>query len=565
MSKSGGFNLKRTVCAVATATLAASGLFVSAAHAVSDPFQYGDIDKDRTGTVTIHKFESGSLQGTVTERQNDGQGDGVKGVPFKLYPINVDLTTSAGWEKISKVQSVPATACTTNGAANWGAFTGPDAIGAKNAVNEIEVTTEDGGIATANTVPLGAYLVCEQDASNPTNNAGHPVTVLKKAAPFIVTVPRPTANGQGDHTGWLYEINAYPKNTVLESPKKATTINAVGLKVADGIEYTITTKVPNLLTDQHFKYFSMIDQMPAELKDAKVTSVLVGGNGVDLNTHYTVDYDMAKDFLAVNFTKEGLTHLKTKANTDVVVTIKATVDAVSGAQVANTAYFAVDTDSTPPVDEPPTPVDPQGPGKPPTPKGGNPPVKTSNKTATTWGDLKIRKHDVARSTEGLEGAQFQIFEAKDQDACTAAAAKPVAERYAEPKDDNAITVGQDSTFTTTKGGEITIEGLFIDKSDATANGEPSPKTQKCYVVKETQAPAGYVLPEENKRTFAVLVKAGQTAAQEYDLDMPNTKVSVPALPLTGASGRVLLMVGGLALVLGSMGVVMVIRKRNAQA
>lgn len=555
--------MKRTVCAVATATLAASGLFVSAAQAADSDIFYGDIDPSKPRKIHIHKFESGSLEGPVTERKDDGQGDGVKGVPFKLYPIDVDLLTSAGWDKLSKVATVPAGACTATGAANWAVFTGPDAIGAKNAANEIEITTGDGGVATATDVPLGAYLVCEQDAAKPTNEAGHPVTVLKKAAPFIVTVPRPQADGNAKHTGWIYTVNAYPKNTVLESPKKATTINSVGLKVADGIEYTITTKVPNLLTDQHFKYFSLIDQMPAELKDAKVTSVLVGGNGVELNTHYTVDYDATKDFLAVNFTKAGLTHLKTKANTDVVVTIKATVDAVSGAQVANTAYFAVDTDSTPPVDEPPTPVEPQGPGKTPTPKGGNPPVKTSNKTATTWGDLKIRKHDVARSTEGLEGAQFQIFEAKDQGACTAAAAKPVAERYAEPNDDNAITVGTDTTFTTAKGGEITVAGLFIDKSDATADGEPSPKTQKCYVVKETRAPAGYVLPEENKRTFAVLVKAGTSV--DADLDMPNTKVSVPALPLTGASGRVLLMVGGLALVLGSMGVVMVIRKRNVEA
>ena len=60
-------------------------------------------------------------------------------------------------------------------------------------------------------------------------------------------------------------------------------------------------------------------------------------------------------------------------------------------------------------------------------------------------------------------------------------------------------------------------------------------TQRCYVLVETKAPAGYVLTTDNSTPVAV--KAGLTADKDVTID--NTKQDVPQLPLTGAAGRVL--------------------------
>lgn len=574
MTDHGNFLKKRTVAGIATLAVAFTGLVNVAVHAADSELKYGDIDTAATGTLRIHKFESGSLTGDATPRKNDGTGDGVKGVPFKLFPINVDLTTPEGWDKISKVTAVPADACAVDGNANWAAFTAPGDISAKGSDQDvITVTTADGGIATKTDLALGAYLVCEQSTDQAVNKNNVKVDVIRKTAPFIVTLPRPERDGNGDHTGWIYDVNAYPKNTVVESPKKASELLNNGAGNANGIRYTITSKVPNLLGTQNFKTFSVIDQMPADLSDAVATSVTLDGTKLAENTDYKVDYRADQDFLAVNFTAAGLTKLKGKANTDVIVTIEAKV--VFGAttnKVENTGYLFVDTvDGDVPSGDPTTPVTPGGPGNPPTvpnAQPGTPGIQASNKSASTWGDIKIRKHDAAKADKSatLKGAEFQIFLPKDVEACkTAAANNDFAQKVAEISTDNpdAINVGGETTFTTGDNGEVVVNGLFIDKVDAEAGVDPEPKTSTCYIVKETKAPAGYVLPAEAARTYAVVVNAG--TSQTVDIDIPNTKVTVPNLPLTGASGRLLLMAGGLALVLGSMGVAMVIRRRKENA
>lgn len=554
MSKSGGFSMKRTVCAVATATLAASGLFVSAAHAVSDPLQYGDINKDQPSSLTIHKFESGSLEGQANEASGAATGHGVQGVTFKIHPLNVDLTTNEGWAKISAVQSVPAGACDDQGGANYAAL--GNGLAAHGTHQSQEKVTAEGGLASFNDLAVGAYLVCEKKLApgeTATDSRGVKVSVVKTSAPFIVTLPRPHANGNGDNKGWLYDVHAYPKNTVIAAPSKTGAVKAKGIGTDDGYEYTITTRVPNLLNDQYFKYFAVIDQMPAQLSGANVKSVTVGQETLTANDDYLVDYTEDSDFLVVNMTHTGLSLLRSKANENVVVKIAAKVDEVSGEKLVNVAYVAVDTAGTRTEVNPPTPVTPGGYGNSPTLVApGAPALKVSNKTASTWGDIKLFKHDAANIGAGLEGAEFKIYWANDQDNCTST-----------DHDGNAISVAGKDTFKTEKGGKVTIAGVFLDEANALPAAEPAPKNRACYIVEETKAPAGFVLPTDGSQKKAMWVNIGSSVDDDWKL--PNTKVSVPALPLTGASGRVLLMVGGLALVLGSMGVVMVIRKRNAEA
>lgn len=560
MSRNGGFLVKRTVCAAATATLAASGLFVGAAQAADEAPVFGNVEKGKEASLTIHKFETGSLRGQASAvGPNVATGAAVDGVAFKLYDLGLDLSTNDGWAKVTGLD-VPVDACDAQGGANFARLPG---IAGTQTVLTSQATNQ--GVTTIS-APVGAYLVCEQPSTNATNADGQPVSVVKLAAPFVVTLPRPDAGGTN---GWIYNVHAYPKNTVIEAPKKEATVLRKGINTDAGVEYTITTKVPNLLANQNFKLFSVLDQMPAELGAASVTRVTLNRDPMEQgdSRDYVVDYHPGQDFLAVNFTSVGLTKLKERPNLNLAVTIQAKVEQLSEEKIVNTGYTVFDVlEGDVPVTQPQTPVTPGGPGIDPSPKQGVPPVKPSNKTASTWGDIKIRKHDAAQHNIALNGAQFQVFEAADQDTCAAAVqrnGKFTQDELQAATTGAAISVGGKDTFETTGNGEIVIPGVFVDTVDIAIGANTDPKSSRCYVVKETKSPAGFVLPEEIDRTFAVQVNKGTSV--NYDVNMPNTKVSVPTLPLTGASGRVLLMVGGLALVLGSMGLVMVIRKRNAEA
>ncbi|MDO5060110.1 MAG: SpaH/EbpB family LPXTG-anchored major pilin [Actinomycetaceae bacterium] len=581
MTKNGSLLRKRAVAGIAALTLGASGLMMTAAQATDSPVTYGDIDKNATGTIRIHKTESGSLNPKGDSIRSTETGDGINGVTFKLYPIAADLTTSAGWDTISKVKSVPASVCDADGGAVFTNFPPESPLSQKNAVSAITVTTQGQGIATANTVPLGAYLVCEQKSDTATNEAGAPVSVVRKAAPFIVTVPHPqdVVAGNGKKTGWIYEVNVFPKNTVIEAPKKTSQNLKLGLQNTDGMQYTISVKIPNLLKEQHFKHFVVIDQLPNELTDAKVTSVAITAKaGVPSaleQADYVVPAQITGGFLTVNFTPAGLGKLKNAPNGTVTVTIKAKVNSLGNGKIENTGYLVVDTTDTAPQATPAIPVQSGGAGNAPeyiVKKDDNPAIKVSNKTASTWGDIKIRKHDASDTNAGLEGAQFQVYDA-DQAKCLEAfdnaKGKFTAENLRVAKVGGPLAVGGDAeankTFTTEKGGEVVIPGLFLATKDAASPGVAAdPAESRCYIVQETKAPAGYVLPtKEEDRTWAVKVTKGAT--QDKDLDIANTKVSVPDLPLTGAAGRVLLMAGGLALVLGSMGIAMVVRRRKENA
>lgn len=566
MSKRGGFTLKQAVSAAAVMALAASGLITGMAHAADDStITYGNIT-GTTGTLTVHKYESGSLDtkpGTpevdpASAAQATVPGDGLVGITFTAHQINVDLKTNDGWKAISALTSVPAGACTDTGEANFGVL--GNGLSSKNNTSFTQKTTA-GGVATFSDLPVGAYLVCEkklEDNETATNKAGKAVSVVKRSAPFIVTVPRPQEDGNNGK-GWIYDVHAYPKNTVTETPIKAVTVAddkwLIGTEKA--LTYTITNKIPSLL-DEHFAHYAVIDHHSPELTDVAVETVTVGGAPVTAIADYTLD-QVNDSFLVINFTKAGLLKLENKKNTDVVVTLSAKVSSIPVGKtqddkglVSNTAYVSVKTSPSIPQDDPDTPVTPDpNNGGAPKPKDSNEPKpKPSNTAKTTWGDVKIRKHDAASPTTGLEGAVFEVYKPENDRNCEVAAGS--ANRYTPVAGDPITAV------TTSANGEIVVSGLYIGKAD---NGDPA-KT-RCYVLREKTQPAGYVLPEQDKRTFAVIVNAGVSDAA--DLDVPNTKVSVPALPLTGASGRVLLMLGGAVLVLASLGFALISRKRKAQA
>ncbi|MDY5601980.1 MAG: LPXTG cell wall anchor domain-containing protein, partial [Schaalia hyovaginalis] len=89
-------------------------------------------------------------------------------------------------------------------------------------------------------------------------------------------------------------------------------------------------------------------------------------------------------------------------------------------------------------------------------------------------------------------------------------------------------------------------------------------THRCYVLKETAAPAGYVLPAGDAALTPLKVTPNATASSTVDVTIDNTKQNVPQLPLTGANGQLLLLIGGSALILLAFGGAFVLRRHGKQ-
>ena len=245
----------------------------------------------------------------------------------------------------------------------------------------------------------------------------------------------------------------------------------------------------------------------------------------------------------VSFTAEGLTALKGQPNAAVTVTFTATVDQVPATgQIPNTGYFNVDTRTVP--------------GEPDQPDDGK--KVPTNEVVTGWGDLKVLKADADKADTGLKGAKFKVYASSDPFAATC---------DASTKTGDPIAVNDVTEFESDASGVVNIEGLFVDsKVGQKYNvGDPKPTTSldhtaRCYVLEEVQAPAGFVLPTGDQALTAVKVNAGQTVGT--DVIISNAKQGVPGLPLTGAAGKVLMMLGGSALVLLGVGTALVVRSRR---
>ena len=83
---------------------------------------------------------------------------------------------------------------------------------------------------------------------------------------------------------------------------------------------------------------------------------------------------------------------------------------------------------------------------------------------------------------------------------------------------------------------------------------------RCYVLVETKAPAGFVLPAGDDAVTAVKVQSGAGVSDNVVIE--NTKQAVPGLPLTGANGMLILTASGAALLMIAVGSVLVARYRE---
>lgn len=155
------------------------------------------------------------------------------------------------------------------------------------------------------------------------------------------------------------------------------------------------------------------------------------------------------------------------------------------------------------------------------------PGEPGGEDVTVWGQLKIEKVD--KAGKPLTGAEFSVWPL-------------VGEECALPAPADALTQVKENELHT----------LWI------YNGPVSDAAySKDYCVLETKAPAGYVIDNEPHK---VTVTVDGTTVVTVDT-VVNVPTEGPELPTTGASGTLLMTVGGLGLIALAGGVYMVTRRK----
>ncbi|WP_431219471.1 SpaH/EbpB family LPXTG-anchored major pilin [Leifsonia xyli] len=521
---------QRGRAALAVGTVLSLG--VLGAVATSTAANAASIDTTQQGSIIIHKYEN---LGDGTKNP-DGSGgnpttDPIKDVVFEYCPItDINLLdgTNTGWDALNAIPLADKIA-----AAPVGSQLPGHTLGACTPM----AATDASGTSTSAKLPLGAYFV--REVSAPTN-------VVQLSTPFVIALPTPKdpKSLTGD---WQYDVNVYPKNTVAEKPVK----NVVNQPTNGGllgapVEYQVTQLVPALAAGQTYTKFTMTDTLDTKLTpntSAPVTVKAINSTGTTSfvsGTDYTATWSGQK--LTVTFLQPGLDKLK--AGDHIVFDFQATPNAAG--TIDNTAAVNLNDFTL-------TPGTPNGPDGSPT-----------NTTTTRWGSLNFTKVNASNTADGLAGAKFEVYmgTTDQQNQCTA-----------DITGLNPVTVpGSTTPYVATSGsnGVVSIAGLWVGDTEMTvaADGTVSNTsvaghdfTQRCYVLKEIQAPNGFVLPTGTAALTAVMVKAGDNGTTSL-VDIKNTQQGVPELPFTGSNVQVALTIGGIALLVIALGGVMIVRRRN---
>ena len=522
---------RRMVAAAGALSLGVAGVVATsvAAVATTDDPSYGTINQDKTGSIIVHKHLKNDT-GTVgkVDGTADAGGDTVDGVTFKAYKVSgLNLSKPADWDKLATlVGNIPSNACADPAHPTLG-----DTAPAVDTDAAAEGTTAGGGLATLANLPVAAYLVCETAA---------PANIVEKAKPFVVTIPFPNTTNGGDGK-WLYDVHAYPKNQKIEIDKTISdqTVNGVGL--GSRVQFSVSTTIPTLDADTNFTYFYMRDRLDDRLTDGKVDKITLGTETLVENTDYV--QSNTGGLVVVSFQRAGLAKLKTNPGKKVEAIFSGTVSALGDGTIKNQAQLIQDTNygAIPPNEPPSTP--PTEPNDPP----------TSPEVSTDWGNAQLLKFDAnsGAAKTGIQGAKFKVYNAAEPYAADCSAAT---------KAGDAITVNGQTEFVSDFSGLVKIDGLYVGDSVGSAGAGSQDATKRCYVVEEFEAPAGYVLPQQN--TTGISVSKGALAAATYSAEIANNKQPVPQLPLTGANGQLLMTIGGISLGLIAVGSTMVIRSRK---
>lgn len=443
----------------------------------------GNPDLTKTGSITVHKYANpawANAKNDGTEQTAPATATALDGVQFSVQKLtDFDLSDATSWSNLEKLTY-------SNGKAMAGAkeYT----LGTATTMQ-----TANGGVAKFDNLAAGVYLVTEgEDLGN--NN------IISKAAPFFVSVPLP------NETSWLYDVHAYPKNSVSNDGEKVPGDTTNTRKVGDDQPWTITYPVPALGEGETYTKLGIEDNLSQYLKYSSVSATLAGA-ALAQDVDYTVtvtnetkgDTDTTlRQLVTVHLTAAGLAKVKAGDELKLMLNTKITGFPTNGE--IDQAFGPIVNDYQP----------------------GSDTTKTDK--PVTMGDFWIQKQD-KDNQKALEGAEFTVYESEDD---AKAGTNPV------------------TTLISDAQGKAVSVGLDLDYKDS-----------KKFYIKETKAPAGYVLNNEVKE---ITVKKGQST--QLDITIDNTKQTGPNLPLTGSTGQILMTLAGIAVLASAVGLSFVYMRRN---
>ncbi|MGZ0652027.1 SpaH/EbpB family LPXTG-anchored major pilin [Corynebacterium striatum] len=522
-----------TVAAVAGLSLgiAAPGALAQDANndqAVNQPA--GDsplVNKNATGSLTIHKFGNPTSLGTPSGTIKDAEeveskgGHKLAGVGFTVYKINktadgatdIDVTTNEGLLAASKLK-----------ASDFATGTQATEDLIKNGVLKqvaTGTTGEDGKWVVPEKLALGAYLVVETK----------PAEGYDPAVPFIAFIPM-TANNGGENQGthWNYDVHAFPKNYKDEEPTK--TVEDKDQNVGDEkLVYTVTGTARQLEPGKERNQFQITDKIDEKLTVTDVEVKIIKKNREEQTLTKDDDND-GKFFdgnsVDVNLKKETAKSLDAGDKVVVTITTKLKEEFKKATDIApNTGLvYQNHPDGT----ENQTP-------------------KETPKVKTYWGGLQFKKVDSDR--KGLEGAEFQIVRQEKEEKCS--------NINTQNKGAWKVVKGQQNfkttdTFVSDRDGNVKITGLHVNDFENNEVVSESKRSHYCLI--ETKAPKGKeLLPEAIE--FKLVAKS-TIPEREYELayvnvgshfgEVVNNDDTTPNLPMTGGAGVGILAAIGAAIV-----------------
>ncbi len=483
----------------------------------------GNIDPARDGTssLTVHKYlglssdEFGPNNGSLLTGDDipdlpvaEGveftiQQVGVKGADDSCTPIN--LLTNDGWDQASEVSEdgLGTDYCLIVGSAET-------------------LETDESGVAEFEDLSFGMYYVTEGD-DNGDNN------IVQKVDPFFVTVPYPSYSGEtgADHV-WTYDVHVYPKNQASEAPEKTIEERPSDLIIGSTVTWTISAVIPD--TADAITEASIYDLLDDRL--SYVSSTVKIGDADVAAGDVTSPSEGDTDAITWTFTDpQGLAAINANKGKTITVEFVTTVTSVGDGEIEN-APGIPDNGYGSSFNDTPTPGE--------------------TTPATYWGQLAILKTDDSETARVLQGAEFQVFE-QGAGACAANAEGAGTAIATGTSGADGVVLWDNAT-----PANSSPLGLWVANYQD-VNDVPTEGATKDYCVYETKAPVGYVA---GSIANPVTITPGELDENEYTLTVVNTQQDGPDLPLTGADGTRMMIIGGTALVLLAGGLYLVQRRRN---
>ncbi len=459
------------------------------------------------GSITIHKYEQ-PLDGDLGPADGSDLGEisgqrPVPGVEFSICEIDgLDLGTSADLDRVSDL----GVSLDTQGEPVL-SFVGEGAAPTLGTCTALAPTDDNGETVAAGRLADRAYVVYE---SGPLPNT------VYVSQPTIVTIPFP-GNGQEGQPVWNYNPHIYPKNVLAGS---GATKNAQ--VIGGNISFDITVPINHLGFDDNgdpiiYTQFEIADQLSETLsyKDHSVSLAALGGADVPLEVG---DYTVTEidGLVTLVFNTSGLAKLD--ANIGGELTFRIGVSATGSGDTKNTATITVNG------------------------KGGDVEVPDPQNLHAGAHVLKTAMNKGASSAVPLAGATFELYSNID--------AAPIGTCPANVADAagtlRKVDTGLDPFVSATGSGAT--PDLVLAAGD--------------YCVYETGVPLGYKGVVNGTK---LTVEADNASVTILNTQIGSDEGDLPSLPLTGATGQILMLVAAVILLSVGGGLYVMRRRREGPA